>query len=106
MNVEFANSYIPRRMAALGIGDNYYTKAKHIILLPNQQIEIDGQSQFFILVDEIAEVTIVSDFGFYDLSYPYINEQSYEHQGTIQITNNSNSTAHVRFIQVIPINQP
>lgn len=104
MNVEFANSYIPRRMADLGIGNNYYTRAKHVIVPAGQTLLVNAQSQFFILVDENPDVTIISDFGFYDLSYPSTNEQSYEHQGNIEITNNSTSTTHVRFIQVVPIN--
>ena len=104
MTIALAIEYIPRRMKDLGIGSDYYLRFRHFVLQPNEKIDLNADNQFFILVDEVAEVSISSDFGLYDLSDPNTNEQSYEHQGSISITNNTTSRTHVRFIQVIPKN--
>jgi hypothetical protein len=104
MTIALAIEYIPRRMKDLGIGAEYYLRFRHFVIKPNEIVEIDAYNQFFILVDEVSEISILSDFGVYDLSDANTNEQSYEHQGTITLTNYSSSTASIRFIQVIPKN--
>lgn len=104
MTIALAIEYIPRRMKDLGIGADYYLRFRHFVLQPNDLVEIDAYNQFFILVDEVADVSIISDFGVYDLSDANTNEQSYEHQGSITLENYSTKTASIRFIQVIPKN--
>lgn len=104
MTIALAIEYIPRRMKDLGIGSEYYLRFRHYVLQPAEIVEIDAYNQFFILVDEVSEISIVSDFGLYDLSDPNTNEQSYEHQGTITLQNNSAATSSIRFIQIIPKN--
>ena len=103
MTPNIAYEYISRRMKDLGITD-YYLQFKQYALDPEEVKPIDAYNQFFVLTHEVAEVSITSDFGLYDLSDPNINEHSYEHQGAITITNNSQGRAFVRFIQVIPKN--
>lgn len=103
MTIALAIEYIPRRMKDLGVTD-YYLRFKHFVLQGNEKIDLNADNQFFILVDENSDVSISSDFGFYDLSDPSTNEQSYEHQGTISINNNAQNSTHIRFIQVIPKN--
>lgn len=104
MNIALALEYIPRRMKDLGYGSEYYLRFKHLVLQPSEQIEIAAGNQLFILVEETSDVRILSDFAFYDLTDSSTNEQDYEHQGTIQITNHASSVTHLRFIQVIPKN--
>jgi hypothetical protein len=104
MTIALALEYIPRRMRDLGLGSDYYLRFKHYVLQPGEKIEVQADNQFFILVDEVSDVSISSDFGFYDLTDPTTNEQSYEHQGTISISNYAQSSTHIRFIQVIPKN--
>ena len=104
MTIALAIEYIPRRMKDLGIDSDYYLRFRHFVLQAGEKIELDAHNQFFILVDEISDVSITSDFGLYDLSDPNTNEQIYEHQGSIAINNYAQSNTHIRFIQIIPKN--
>jgi hypothetical protein len=104
MTIALAIEYIPRRMNDLGIGSQYYLRFRHFMLQPGEVVDIDAYNQFFILVDEVSDISIVSDFGVYDLSDPNTNEQSYEHQGSITLQNFSSKPSSIRFIQVIPKN--
>ena len=105
MNVALAIEYIPRRMKELGYGANYYIRFRHFVLQSQEELEIEAYNQFFILVEEKCDVSIHSDFGVYDIADSKTNEQHYEHQGNIVISNTRNTINHVRFIQVIPIYQ-
>jgi hypothetical protein len=104
MTIALAIEYIPRRMRDLGFENNYYLRFKHLIIQPFEKMDVDAENQFYILVEEIADISIISDCGHYDLADTRINEQSYEHQGTITIENQSSQFKHIRFIQVIPKN--
>ena len=104
MNTAFALDYIPRRMKDLGHGPEYYTRPRHFVLKALETREVQANTELFMLIEENANVRIESDFALYDLSDRDTNEQSYEHQGTIRITNHSTSVTHLRFIQVIPKN--
>jgi hypothetical protein len=104
MTIDLAIEYIPRRMKDLGFGNDYYLRFRHLILQAGEKLDIAADNQFFILVDEVSDVSINSDLGYYDLSDPVTNEQCYEHQGSISILNNSASKKSIRFIQVIPKN--
>jgi len=103
MTIALAIEYIPRRMKDLSIAD-YYVRFRHFIIQAGEVVEIDSYNQFYILVDEVSEISILSDFGVYDLSDPNTNEQCYEHQGSITLQNYSPGPASIRFIQVIPKN--
>lgn len=100
MTIGFATEYIPRRMKELGIKD-YFLRFRHFVLQAGEKIELDANNQFYFLVDEVSNISISSDFGFYDLTHLNTNEQCYEHQGSISITNYSLSNTHIKFIQVI-----
>lgn len=104
MTIESALSYIERRMSEIGVGKNYFTQLKHFVLTPLESIEIDADNQYFILLDEMGDILIQSDFGIYDLTETTINELKYEHQGKIIVQNYSAEIKHVRFMQVIPKN--
>jgi hypothetical protein len=105
MDTSLINEYVSRRMKDLGFGNDYYTRLKHYVFQPGQSIEIDAHNQYFILIGETSEISIVSDFGIYDLSDPTINEQYHEHQGIITLTNYAPYITQVHFLQVIPKNQ-
>ena len=102
MTVALALEYIPRRMRELGYEANYYIRFRHFVLQPMEKIDVDAYNQFFILVEEASDVTVNSDFGLFDISDGNTNEQTYEHQGLIQISNSADKITHLRFIQVIP----
>jgi hypothetical protein len=104
MTIELAIEYIPRRMKDIGVGDNYFIRFRQFVLQALETIEIEADNQFFIQVDELADIAIHSEFGIYDLTETTINEQQYEHQGKIRITNYSAELKRIRFIQVIPKN--
>lgn len=106
MNIALALEYIPRRMKELGYGSDYYIRFRHFVLQANEEIEIDAYNQFFILVEEVNDISVLSDFGIFDIAEDKTNEQTYEHQGLIFIANYSNGINHIRFIQVIPKHKP
>lgn len=105
MNTMIALDYIPRRMAELGYANAYYTRFRHLVLRPSEVMEISAGSELYILIEEVADISVSSDFGVYDLSFAFTNEQLYEHQGSIRIENHGKGLNHIRFIQVIPINK-
>lgn len=105
MTIDFALAYIPRRMQELGFGNDYLLKARHLVLQAGEQREIDAVNQFFILVDEVNEVNITSEFGIYDLFQLQTNELQYEHQGNMIIKNYSQEVKHIRLIQAIPLSK-
>jgi len=106
MTIAFATEYvIPERARDLGYGKEYYLKFRHLVLDPKEVREINGSNQFFVLLEEPEDISIESDFGIYDLFAKHINEQKYEHQGIITITNHSEERNYVKFIQVIPKNK-
>jgi len=102
MNIALALEYIPRRMKELGYDNNYILRFRHLVFKPSEKIEIDAYNQFYILVEEAQDISIESQTGIFNLSSNNTNEMQYEHQGLIAIANISNSTRHVRFIQVVP----
>jgi hypothetical protein len=102
MTIALALEYIPRRMEELGYGKRYHIRFRHFVLQPSEQMDLEAYNEFYMLIDEPADIHITSDFGFFDLSFTITNEQQYEHQGFIRIRNYAKSANHVRFIQVIP----
>jgi hypothetical protein len=105
MTTNFALEYIPRRMQELGIPNNYLLKFRHFVIQPNDKVVVDAYNQYFLLVQAGNDLIVSSEFGVYDLYDSGINEQQYEHQGKIIITNNSKILKHIKFIQIIPRNQ-
>lgn len=103
MTAELVLEYIPRRMRELGYGKDYYLRLRHLVLRPNEHIEIEAWSDLFILVEEVSDVRISSDTGVFDLGTEAASEMQYEHQGLIEITNGSDAvTKHVKLVQIIP----
>jgi hypothetical protein len=104
MTINYALEHIPRRMQELGINNNYFLKFRHLVIPPSDNIIIDGYDEYFFLVKAGNNLIVRSEFGVYDLMDIGINEQQYEHQGKIIITNPLNVFKHIKFIQVIPKN--
>lgn len=93
-----------RRMKDRGIGTEYYTCFEHYVLQPNTTMEIDAYNQLFILLEDVSDVSVVSDFGIYDLGDLTVNELHHEHQGSIFINNYAATIKHIKFLQIIPKN--
>lgn len=102
MTIALALEYIPRRMKELGYGAEYYIRFRHFVMQPQEKLEVDAYNQFYILVEEVTDASVSSDFGLFDLAVQNTNEQTYEHQGAIAINNYADRINHLRFIQVIP----
>ena len=105
MTTNFALEYIPRRMQELGVNNNYLLKFRHLVIQPNDIVIVDAYNEYFLLVQAGNDLKVKSEFGLYDLFDTGINEQQYEHQGKITITNTSKILKHIKFIQVIPRHQ-
>ena len=103
MTQEFALAYIPERMAELGFGKNYLPpKFRHFSLYAGETRTIDAYNEYFMLTEADIEISVSSEFGAYDLNDDTINEQLYEHQGKIVMTNKAKTVKQIVFIQVIP----
>jgi hypothetical protein len=87
MTTDLALAYISRRMEELGYGNNYFIKCRHFSLQPEEERVIDAYNELFIFIDGDNEG---------------INEQQYEHQGKLTITNKAKILKQVKFIQAIP----
>ena len=68
MTTDLALEYIPRRMNELGYGTNYSIRFRHFVMQPSEKLEIDAYNQFFILVEEINDASVVSEFGLFDIA--------------------------------------
>jgi hypothetical protein len=107
MTAALALEYIPRRMEELGYGKNYYIRFRHLVLQPDERLDIEAYNQFYIIIDQPTNVNIASDFGLYGLELEITNELQYEHQGFISIHNNLvEEINHIQFIQIIPKHTP
>ncbi len=103
MTQEFALLHIPHRMEELGHGTNYFTpKHIHFSLYAGEVRTIDAYNEYLFLTACDTDVAVSSEFGNYDTSNDKINQQLYEHQGKITLSNKSRNLRHVQFIQVIP----
>lgn len=92
-------------MQELGVNNNYLLKFRHLVIQPNDIVIVDAYNEYFLLVQAGNDLKVKSEFGVYDLFDTGINEQQYEHQGKITITNTSKILKHIKFIQVIPRHQ-
>ena len=103
MTEEFAIAYIPDRMEELGYGKNYLPpKFRHFSLYATETRTVDAYNEYFMLIEADIEISVSSEFGMYDLTDDTINEQLYEHQGKIILTNKAKTVKQITFIQVIP----
>jgi hypothetical protein len=98
MTIALALEYIKRRTEL----QDSTIQFRHFVLQPKERIMVQANQQLFVLVDPAPMVSVKSDFGIYDLSANAVNEMHYEHQGKIRIRNNSATTQHIQFIQVMP----
>lgn len=99
---EIAGDYIRRRMEELCYGSDYYIRFRHVVLQPSEHRDISAYNEYYLLIEAVDNVNILSDIGLFDLSFDKADELQYEHSGLIAIHNYSSSTTHVRFIQAIP----
>lgn len=103
MTEEFARLIIPERMEELGHGKNYQTpKFVHFSLYAGEIRIVDAYNEYFFLLNADRKISVSSEFGSYDINNGNINEQLYEHQGKIVLTNKAKTVKQIKFIQVIP----
>lgn len=98
MTEEFILSYAKDRVGQLGY-EKFYLRYRDFMILPNSSLSVEGDLWF--VVDDPAGVLIESDYGFYDTTGVYINENSHEHKGEIVITNPDSESKKLKLIQVI-----
>jgi len=101
MTIALAIEYIPNRMKDFGF-EQYALDFRHFVLQPSETKVVSAFNQFYLLISELSNISITSYTGDYDLSNPGIDEQTYEHQGLMIITNNGSSPAHIQFIHLTP----
>jgi len=105
MTVEFAIYHIPRRMRELGYGDGYIPRWRHFQLGAGETLNINAYNELYFLIEPISGTRVRSKKGVFDMTDSTINEMQYEHNGKIQILNNTKASLLVLFIQAVPNHQ-
>lgn len=103
MNEGTAIDLAEKRMAQTGITD-FLIRYRHLQIAPLATVEIEGDNQFFFLIQPNSYIKVTSKAGVFNIQNNAINEMQYEHRGKIKVTNlYGNRYLHAKFIQVIPI---
>ena len=102
MTFDFALEYIPRRMKELGHGTDYHLRLKYLSLAPAEIRTIEAYNQLLILVVVGNSIKVESEMGMYDFTDINLREFQFEHTGLITMTNKSDDSNNIQFIQVIP----
>ncbi len=106
METVFALEFIGSKMRDMGYQkDEYLIFFRHLVLRPSEIRTIEAFNQYYFLIEPNDTISITSDMGLYDLFDETLNEQIYEHQGMIKLTNLTAQTNQVKFIQVLPKNK-
>jgi hypothetical protein len=105
MTSEYVLAYVPRKMKAMGVDDNYQLTFRDLIIKKATSLEIDATGQFYYLIAGFSpDISITSESGVYDVSSAIVNEMQHEHTGKITIQNRGSSNLFLHFIVVIPNN--
>lgn len=94
----FIQEFIRQRSKELN-EQHYKTYFKHLVLKPNEAIELKAGVDIYLLTDIVEDVRIESETGLFDWGSSKTNEQVYEHSGDILIENLSGTSNHIPFIQ-------
>lgn len=100
----FIQEYIKQRVLELTQNENLILHFKHIVLQPNEHIELHIGTAIYLITDLIDDVRVESDTGLFDIGSTETNQQIYEHRGQLIIDNLSSNTNHIPFIQFIEKN--
>jgi hypothetical protein len=95
----FIQEFIRQRSKELSENKHYKIHFKHLVLKPNESIELKAGVDIYLLTDIVEDVRIESECGLFDWGSLLTNEQVYEHSGDILIENLSGNTNHLPFIQ-------
>jgi hypothetical protein len=91
--------FIRQRSKELTAKNQYYIHFKHLVLKPNESMELKAGIDIYIMTDMVEDIRIESECGLFDWGSLLTNEQVYEHSGDILIENLSGNTNHIPFIQ-------
>lgn len=97
--MNFIQHFVRQRSKEPTANHQYHIYFKHIVLKPNENIELKAGIDIYIMTDLIEDVRVESDYGLFDWGSLHTNEQVYEHSGDIMIENLSGNTNHIPFIQ-------
>jgi hypothetical protein len=95
----FIEEFIRQRSQELTSEGKYQVFFKHLVLRPNENLELKAGVDIYLLSDLVDDIRIESDYGLYDWGSIKTNEQVYEHSGDILIENLSGSPNQIPFIQ-------
>ena len=95
----FIQEFIRQRTKELTHDNKYHTHFKHLVLKPNESIELKAGVDIYLLTDVVDDIRVESECGLFDWGSQLTNEQTYEHSGDILIENLSGSSNHIPFIQ-------
>lgn len=90
---------IRQRTKELMTNHSYLICFKHLVLKPNERIELKAGIDIYFITDLVDDIRIESECGLFDWGSLLTNEQVYEHSGDILIENLSGNTNHLPFIQ-------
>lgn len=103
MNETLALAIARSKMRELQVGDNYILRYRQITIRIGEEIPLDFQNQFLILINPDQTLRVVSQLGVFDFIDRSINEMQFVHTGKINLQNlNQKLALYVPFLQVIP----
>jgi hypothetical protein len=104
MTSEYVLAYVPRKMKALGVNENYALSFRELPVKGTVTLVIEAVGQYYFLVAGFSpDISIESETGIYDQTAS-TNELQHEHTGKITIQNRGSATIFLQFIVVIPNN--
>jgi hypothetical protein len=95
----FIQEFIRQRTKELNTNNQYYIHFKHLVLKPNESIELKAGIDIYLMTDLVEDIRVESEYGLFDWGSLLTNEQVYEHSGDILIENLSGNTNQIPFIQ-------
>lgn len=100
MTEEFILEYIPIRIKELGYS-NYHIRPRDFMIKGNSMKTLTAYNELYFIVGEPQGLLIESDYGVYDSTGSFIEENACMHRGEINITNQDTDPKRIKMIQII-----
>ncbi len=100
MTEQFILQYIPVKVKQLGFSE-YFIRYKDMTIPAGVSQIIESYRDLLFIVDDPEGLTVDSDYGMYDTTGNYLQENSHQHKGYITINNPNDEAKRIKFIQAI-----
>ena len=100
MSEQFILQYIPVKLKQLGFM-NYFIRYKDMTIPGNTIQVVESYRDLLFIVDDPEGLIVDSDYGMYDTTGNYLQENSHQHKGYVNINNPNTENKRIKFIQAI-----